>query len=585
MSRRYDDDRYEERDRHYERRERDYDARPRRVYEEDLEIERERVERRPARAASVLSDRRTVRQPDFLRDDYNSRPTAGPLVVRESEKIKDYEREAGKTNISVVGSRRGGAPPPDRVVKEDIIIKDRIRDDRSDSGRRSTISRAPPYPKDDVLPDPGRVEYREVIRARPGREIEDEEIIIRRSAGGGGGGRGSSPPSGRGYSPSRRGYSPPPRRKDFVEEEDIYYRRSDSRPPPVRREVDREEIIIRDDRVAPPPVEVDRRELVIRERDSPPRRTDRGVELEEIEIRERERERSRPAPRMRSIGPPIAREREEFVFRRRPSPSPPPRSEREQIIIRRREVSPPAREPSPEPIPTPPREPSPEPIPYYRPPIVQHVYTHHHHIDHGIERVPSPSPPPRALTPPPAILPAPAKPKEESLEIEIRRRGTRDGGDKYYERDIILERERGAVDRVREDLQVARKRSISSRPSQRDDIRRDSGPRGRKDMWTEVTKDLVIKEAIQRQGYPYEENDKFFFVTQYLNYEDVLRLVELTDEIKQERKKRAAELKWEKEVDQKSSIGSRSRIDERERIYEHEHVYDSRARRWDGRYH
>ncbi|KAG8625102.1 hypothetical protein KVT40_006853 [Elsinoe batatas] len=590
MSRRYDDDRYEERDRYYDRRERDYDARPRRVYEEELEVERERVERRPARAASVVSERRAPRQPDFLREDYNSRPTAGPLVVREAEKIKDYEREAGKTNISVVGSRRGGAPPPDRVVKDEIIIKDRIRDDRSEGGRRSTVSRAPPYPKDDILPDPPRVEYREVMRERPGREIEDEEIIIRRSGGGGGGGRGSSPPSRRGYSPpgSRRGYSPPPRRKDFVEEEDIYFRRSDSRPPPIRREVDREEILIRDERVAPPPVEVDRRELIIRERDSPPRRS-RGVELEEIDIVERER--SRPEPRMRSIGPPIAREREEFVFRRRPSPSP-PRSEREQIIIRRREISPPPapmpppREPSPESISTPEREPSPEPIPYRRPPIVQHIYTHHHHIDHGIERARSPTPPPpRPPTPPPALPPPPVKAKEESLEIEIRRRGTREGGDKYFERDIIVDRERGAVDRVRDDLQVARKRSMSSRPSHRDDIRRDSGPRLRRDMWTEVTKDLVVKEAIERQGYDYEETDKFFYVIEYLKYEDVLRLVEISEDIKQMRQKRAVDRKWEKEKSDRDSIaGGRSHYDERERIYEHEHVYDSRDKRWDGRY-
>lgn len=101
----------------------------------------------------------------------------------------------------------------------------------------------------------------------------------------------------------------------------------------------------------------------------------------------------------------------------------------------------------------------------------------------------------------------------------------RGGGENYYERDIIVdrgsnnvERESNAVDRVREDLQVARRRSISSRPARRDEIRRDSGPRLRRDMWTEVTKDLVIKEAIERQGYDYEETDKFFYVIEYLKY-------------------------------------------------------------------
>ncbi|TKX27198.1 hypothetical protein C1H76_0492 [Elsinoe australis] len=590
MSRRYDDERYDERDYHYERRERDYDGpRPRRVYEDEIDIERERVDRRPARATSVVSERRPApRQPDFLREDY-ARTAAGPLVVREreSEKVKDYERAKGKSDISVVGSRRGGGPPPDRVVKEDIIIKDRMRDDRSDAGR-SRVSRAPPYPKDDIIPDAGRVEYRERARDIPYREVE-EDIVIRRA------GRDSSPPRPRDYSPPGRDYSPPPRRKDFVEDSEIHFRRGNSRPPPMRREIDREELIIREER-APPPTErdVERTELVIRERDSPPRGYDRSVEFDEIEIRERER--SRPPPRMQSRGPPIAREREEFVFRRRPSPSP-PRSEREQIIIRRREVSPPPapipRTPTPEPEPTPPREPSPEPLPLqYRPPVIQHVYTHHHHIDHGIQRAPSPVhvPPPRSPTPPPALPPPPAKAKEESLEIEIRRRA-RGGGENYYERDIIVdrgsnnvERESNAVDRVREDLQVARRRSISSRPARRDEIRRDSGPRLRRDMWTEVTKDLVIKEAIERQGYDYEETDKFFYVIEYLKYEDVLRLVEISEDMKREKRERMKDKQWLKEDFDRVSATGGSRYDERERIVEHEHIYDSRDIRRNGRY-
>ncbi|PNS17997.1 SAC3 family protein 1 [Sphaceloma murrayae] len=577
MSRRqYDDDRYDNRDHYYERRDRDYDARPHRGYEElEIDIERERVERRPARAASVISERRAPRQPDFLREDYN-RPTAGALVV--TEKVKEYERERGKSDVSVIGSRRGGAPPPDRVVKEDIVIKERIRDDRSDSGksRRSTVSRAPPYPRDDGIPDGARVEYRERVAERPYREVEEEDIIIRTR------GRDISPPPG-----PRRDYSPPPRRKDFVEGSEVQFR-------PRRHEVEREEIVIREGR-PPPPIEreVERHELVVRERESPPRRYERTVEIDEIDIRERER--SRPPPRTRSIGPPIAREREEFVFRRRPSPSP-PSTEREQIIIRRREVSPPPapipRTPTPEPEPIILRDPSPEPIPLqYRPPVIQHIYTHHHHIDHGIERAPSPVhlqlAPPRSPTPPPPAIPppAPVKAKEESLEIEIRRRGTRNGGDKYYERDIIVDRERDTFDRVREDMQVARRRSVSSRPSRHDDIRRDSGPRLRRDMWTEVTKDLVIKEAIERQGYDYEETDKFFYVIEYLKYEDVLRLVEISEDLKRERRERLKDKKWIKEDSDRASItGGGSRYDERERIVEHEHIYDSREIRRNGRY-
>jgi hypothetical protein len=39
-----------------------------------------------------------------------------------------------------------------------------------------------------------------------------------------------------------------------------------------------------------------------------------------------------------------------------------------------------------------------------------------------------------------------------------------------------------------------------------------------KDMWTEITKDLVIKEAIDAMGYDYEETDYFFYVMEYLRY-------------------------------------------------------------------
>lgn len=39
-----------------------------------------------------------------------------------------------------------------------------------------------------------------------------------------------------------------------------------------------------------------------------------------------------------------------------------------------------------------------------------------------------------------------------------------------------------------------------------------------KDMWTEITKDLVCKEAIDSMGYAYEETDDFFYVMEYLRY-------------------------------------------------------------------
>ncbi len=38
------------------------------------------------------------------------------------------------------------------------------------------------------------------------------------------------------------------------------------------------------------------------------------------------------------------------------------------------------------------------------------------------------------------------------------------------------------------------------------------------DMWTEITKDLVVKEAIEGFGYDYEETEFFFYVMEYLRY-------------------------------------------------------------------
>jgi hypothetical protein len=36
-------------------------------------------------------------------------------------------------------------------------------------------------------------------------------------------------------------------------------------------------------------------------------------------------------------------------------------------------------------------------------------------------------------------------------------------------------------------------------------------------MWTEITKDLVVKEAIEEIGYEFEETEKFFYVLQKLS--------------------------------------------------------------------
>lgn len=49
--------------------------------------------------------------------------------------------------------------------------------------------------------------------------------------------------------------------------------------------------------------------------------------------------------------------------------------------------------------------------------------------------------------------------------------------------------------------------------------RRYIGMKDRRDRkWTEITKDLVVRDAVERLGYEYEETDSFFYIFSYLHY-------------------------------------------------------------------
>ncbi|KAI0125284.1 hypothetical protein BJ170DRAFT_598103 [Xylariales sp. AK1849] len=119
---------------------------------------------------------------------------------------------------------------------------------------------------------------------------------------------------------------------------------------------------------------------------------------------------------------------------------------------------------------------------------------------------------------------------------------------------------------------------ISIRDRDRDRGRR--APRKPQEMWTEITKDLVVREAVEKMGYEYEETEFFFYVMEYLRYEDVLELVNISDTIRRSRRERAREIEWEREARDRWENKHRHRRsaggwdDERERIYEHEVVYD-----------
>ncbi|KAI1436982.1 hypothetical protein GGR50DRAFT_692704 [Xylaria sp. CBS 124048] len=72
-------------------------------------------------------------------------------------------------------------------------------------------------------------------------------------------------------------------------------------------------------------------------------------------------------------------------------------------------------------------------------------------------------------------------------------------------------------------------------------VREDRRAKKREGMWTEITRDLVTREAIERIGYDYEETEYFFYIMHYLQYEDVLELVDLSDDIRRTRRRRARE--------------------------------------------
>jgi hypothetical protein len=104
-----------------------------------------------------------------------------------------------------------------------------------------------------------------------------------------------------------------------------------------------------------------------------------------------------------------------------------------------------------------------------------------------------------------------------------------------------------------------------------------------KEMWTEITKDLVCREAIQDLGYEYEETKWFFYIMNYLRYDDVLRLTELTERIRRVRKDRVREIEWERDIDwdrhrhrhHHQGRGHSNGWDD-EHVTEREFVYDSR---------
>ena len=126
-----------------------------------------------------------------------------------------------------------------------------------------------------------------------------------------------------------------------------------------------------------------------------------------------------------------------------------------------------------------------------------------------------------------------------------------------------------------------------------------------REIWTEITKDLVIHEALETRGYEYDETEFFFYVMDYLRYvrivrsrrgpgnrlaiwtvaltapgrqqEDILELVQLTQDIREARRDRVREIQWERDlIDGGNVRPGRRGIAEEERVVEREVVYEGR---------
>ncbi|KAJ5304130.1 uncharacterized protein N7443_003790 [Penicillium atrosanguineum] len=105
------------------------------------------------------------------------------------------------------------------------------------------------------------------------------------------------------------------------------------------------------------------------------------------------------------------------------------------------------------------------------------------------------------------------------------------------------------------------------------------------ERWTEITKDLVVREAIERLGYEFEETRTFYYVFSYLKPGDIDEIVELSDEIRSARRRRIREMHRERTVPPPRPPRPRSLVDRmpprarmaaERRIREREWIIDAR---------
>ena len=420
---------------------------------------------RPPRPASPEPEKRVEKEEIIIRQREESEHRAPPARTKEKviekEEIIIRRREDDDDTRSVARSHRGGV---DREKEEIIITRRTEEDDRhSRRGGRSEVGRHDSRPISHERERGGQSDSEEIIiRSEDrGRGNKEQEIIIRHRS------RSNSPSSasrsGRDYGPIGQ-TAPPIHREVIYHHRDVYHEPVVERSRPISRPP------------SPP---------------SPPRPRERSEERIEI----------------RRSG---ERDGEHFS---------------EDIIIDRHEGGGTVRARSP------------------RPP--SHAGSHY-----GDYERPRPGPPPG---PPPGAL-MPYRPgaydRDEAEYYDNIARQRSYPGEAYHG----ATQDWGIVDvppgtrRVRMDGQGGGEQEITWQ--RYNGVRRSRFlPDGRGDgyyageldrprplpgalappqyarpreptdgLWTEITKDLVLKEAIKEMGYEYEETDDFYYIISYLRY-------------------------------------------------------------------
>ena len=528
-----------------------------RIWEDELEY-RSRPPPRDRDRTTVVKEEVRVKErspPDFLREDYG-RTTSGPVVLRARER-EDFD---------FVPRRRSPSPEPERrVEREEIVVR-----------REPEIRREPPppprdYEREEIIV---RREEREPERVRPPppREIERDAYIVRREE------RGGNPRYSSVYERDNTDRRLPPR-GDYERDEIIIRRERDESPDLPRyrgrddpyahpRTVSHER---ERSRMGRGRADSDTDEIIIR-RDEREGRNGRDREREEIIIRRHESRSPSPASTLApSVRPPPeapvinapAIHQEVITHHRHidhgyqlaltpvpparsrpPSPPTPPREEDERIEIRRRgerngkaydediiidrnqsRSAPPTRDRRDDDLdrlsyyesPAPSRRPAPPPPERWRDPRdlrdIQEEAEYYN--QRALERA-YPGEGYHGSTTDWAIVDVPPGTRR------VRMDGAGGGAQEItWQRYNGVRRSKVMPDGSDEGYgsEVGRPAPLPAAATGGEIGRRYGGVKDPKDgLWTEITKDLVVKEAITEAGYEFEETDDFFYIIAYLKY-------------------------------------------------------------------